>query len=200
MLEGLDAGVSLHRSPGSARHRGPTLATRLPTISRVRVLTGSCCVRCRRGRSSPARPSGTRRGTMTWVLPSAGPVARRGRPCLVCRLDCPGWRSRTGRDVGPWRGRLRRDEMTVTEDSRNDAASRTRPADRVIEIREKRRRVLLSCPGRVTRASAGHQADTRGVRACPASRSTWRTMPGMVKSRHLRSGGGSAGQLEAGGG
>ena len=31
-------------------------------------------------------------------------------------LSSPGWRSRAGQDVGPWRARLRRDEMTVIQD------------------------------------------------------------------------------------
>ena len=51
------------------------------------------------------------------------------------------------RDLGPWRGRPGGCGITSDSGPSNDAESRTRSADRAIEIRERRRRVLSSRPG-----------------------------------------------------
>ncbi len=53
----------------------------------------------------PGGASGARQGQHTG----------RDRACLAYGLGCPGRRSRTEQDVGPWLVLLRWDEMTVTE-------------------------------------------------------------------------------------
>jgi hypothetical protein len=71
--------------------------------------------------------------------------ARRPPYCLRCRAEGP-----VHADVGPWRVLPWRGGLMAARGLEADAEQRIRSAHRVIEIRDKRRRVLSSSPARIT--------------------------------------------------